>query len=227
MISKNMVRCIAHLSGDGNVYHRYLRYNNTSTTLLNLFEKDIIKEFGNIPITKGTGNSGTSFIQVNRKLVIEKFLTFLPSYKSGDIYVPDEIKNGNKENKIEYLKALYDDEGSVALRIAKKTNEWKRNITLSSNSLRILLEIKEILQNDFQIKSNKIYRNKPNSKTDISYVLSISGLKNITNFIDIGFNHKKKQLLLELMIESYGNTYNRNFEGFNKIKKKLDLIKKG
>ena len=46
--------------------------------------------------------------------------------------------------KKEFLKAIYDDGGCVALRTFKKTNEIKRNLTLSSNSLIFIKEIKNI-----------------------------------------------------------------------------------
>ena len=225
MISKNFARCIARISGDGYLYHRYIRYSNSCPDLLNEFGEDIKKEFTGINLTHGVGNSGTPFIQIHGKKTINRFLKYLGSYKSKDIFIPRVIKEGKKSIQKEYLRALYDDEGSPSLRIFKKTKEWKRTLTLSSNSIKILREVKDILINNFDIKSNNIFRNNPNSDCDNSFVLNISGKNNFIKFREkIGFNHPLKIKRLKLIIKSYGRTHYRNNRGFNKIKKKMDLI---
>lgn len=225
MVSKNFARCLAKISGDGNLYYRYVRYSNTCPELLQEFVEDIRAEFGDIKITKGVGNSGTSFMQIHGKERINKFLSHLDSYKSKDISVPESIKKSDISIQKEYLRALYDDEGSPSIRIFNKTKEWKRTLTLCSNSRKILEEVKEILENNFDIKTNIIIENMPNSDRDKSLVLCISGKENFIKYREkIGFKHPLKIKRLNLIIESYGNTYSRNNQGFDKIKEKLDLI---
>ncbi len=222
MISKNLARCVAKISGDGYLYYRYIRYNNTSKELLDEFEEDIKKEFGDIKITKGITNTGTPFRQVHGKRIITKFLEYLPDYRSDFIWVPDQIKESTDSVKQEYLRALYDDEGSPSLRLFNKTKEWKRNLNLTSNSTRLLKDVKEILSNSFSIKSSKIFKNKNN---DHCYVLSITGKDNFVRFKrNVGFKIPRKKERLNLIIKSYGNTFSRNRGGFSKIKEKLDLI---
>ena len=112
----------------------------------------------------------------------------------------------NIELKSEFLNVLYDDEGCVALRTFKKTNEIKRNLTLSSNSLRLMEDIKNILEEDFNIKSNKLYKyiKTKDNKIFTNYVLSITGKYNFEEFRDkIGFYHPTKVDKLNLMIDSY------------------------
>ena len=225
MTSKQFARCIAKISGDGNLYYTYIRYSNTCKELLDEFEKDIKHEFKGIKITKGVCNSRTSFLQIHGRERINKFLEYLPDYKSHAIFIPKQIIKNTKEIKKEYLRAFYDDEGSPSLRIFKKTMEWKRNLTLSSNSKIFLSEVKEILKNDFNIKTNKIRRTYNNSERDKSYYLGISGKSEFIKFNkEISFLHPKRKEKLNLIIASYGNTYHRNREGFNKIKEKLDKI---
>ncbi|MBI2541529.1 hypothetical protein HYV80_02365 [Candidatus Woesearchaeota archaeon] len=224
MISKNFARCLAKISGDGNLYWgkstRYVRYSNTCDELRDEFQKDINEEFGSTPLTKGSNNSGVKFLQTNRRIIMERFLFYLRNYTSSAIYVPESIKQADKSVQKEYLRAFYDDEGCAALRLYAKGKEWKRNVTLASNSLRLLEEIKTMLL-DFDIESNKIIRNKPNSNKDKCYTLAITGKDNIIKFKEnIGFKHPNKARKLDLMILSY-KANSRNTEAFGNMKREL------
>ncbi len=102
---------------------------------------------------------------------------------------------------------IYDDEGTVALRIFKKTNEIKRNLTIASKSKKFMEDIKKILEKDFKIKCNKIgfsIRKFPNNKEFVTWNLSITGKENFLKFRDkINFNGPIKRKKLDLMINTY------------------------
>jgi intein/homing endonuclease len=220
MVSENLARCLAKLCGDGHLCSKYLRYNNTCPVLLDEFKDDIQKEFGHMHFTEGKVNSGTSFVQIQRKEIIVAFSSLLASFKSNKIFIPETVKSSSVNVKVAFVRAFYDDEGCAALRLNKSTQEWKRNITLSSNSFRILEEIKEFLS-ILGISSNKIYRNRPRSSYDVSFVLSITGKENFILFKEkIGFKHPKKALILNLIIESYTATPKRNPSLCEELKKK-------
>ena len=226
MVSKHFARCIAKISGDGNLYYRYVRYSNTCPVLIKEFKEDIRKEFGDICFTKGVVNSGTPFVQIQNKKIISEFLTYLQDYRSNVIFIPHQIKKANSLIQKEYIRALYDDEGCPNLRIFNKTKEWKRNLTLASNSIRLLKDLKKLLLISFGIKTNKIVRNNKNSDYDKSFVLDITGKDNFIKFQEyINFKSDNKKEKLNLIIKSYGNTFFRNKEGFNTILNELRIIK--
>lgn len=141
---------------------------------------------------------------VQNKALHSFFKSLFPDYRSSAIHIPSFINN--REELVEFLKAIYDDEGSVVLRVFKKTNEIKRNLTLSSNSLRLIEEVKIILAQDFKISSNKVGINIKikGEKKFTNYVLSITGKSNFEKFREhIGFYHPDKINRLNLMINSY------------------------
>ena len=172
--------------------------------LLKNFEKDILTLFKKTHIIRGKTNSGTWLVQVQNKPILTFLRSLIRDYRSHYLYIPKFIDK--KELQKEFLSAFYDDEGCVSLRIFKKTKEIKRNITLSSNSLILLEEIKKILQENFNIKSNKIIKDtkKVGDREFINYVLSITGKENFVRFKDkINFTHLDKREKLQKMINSY------------------------
>lgn len=202
--SKILARVVAHLMGDGCVTDRYFAYYNKDQTLLDNFEKDIISIFGDIHIIRGKVNSGTSLIQVQNKKLICFLRNLLNDYRSFNLYIPRFINN--KDLKKELLMALYDDEGCVALRIFQKTGEIKRNLDIGSKSKEFLKEIKQILENDFNMTTNKLisFERKFGNKVFITWKLSITGKENFVKFRDeINFKHPEKIKKLDLMINSY------------------------
>jgi len=141
---------------------------------------------------------------VQNKPLFEFITSIVSSYKSANLKVPNFVDT--KELQKEFLSALYDDEGSAPLRVFKKTNEIKRNVNLSSNSLNIIKQIKNILFSNFKIVTNRISKNvyHRNSKVFINYILNITGKENLENFQrEIGFNHPEKRNKLNLMLNSY------------------------
>lgn len=200
----SLARVIAHLMGDGNVSERYLRYNNKNKTLLENFKIHMSNLFQNLHFIEGKVNSGTSFIQIQNKQILDYFKTLVNGFRSSLLEIPSFINS--MELKSEFIGAIFDDEGCVALRIFSKTNEIKRNLTISSNSLKFLEQIKDILEKDFKIRSNKIikYTKKFEEREFTNYVLSITGKENFEKFREkIRITHPDKIKKLDEMINSY------------------------
>ena len=82
----------------------------------------------------------------------------------------------------------------------------KRNLEIASKSKKFLQDIKNILEKDFNIKSNRIisFKRILDGKEFITWKLSITGKENFEKFRDqIGFSHSEKKNKLDLMINSY------------------------
>ncbi|MEK6792555.1 MAG: LAGLIDADG family homing endonuclease [Nanoarchaeota archaeon] len=201
---KVLSRLVTHLMGDGCVTNKYFAYFNKNEDLLKNYEKDLLKLFSEVHIIRGISNSGTSLIQVQNKEIIYFLKSLLKDYRSKTLEIPKFINT--KDLRKELLQSIYDDEGCVGLRVYRKTNELKRDITLSSNSLKFIEQIKEILIQDFNISSNKIAKNVKivGSKIFTNYILPINGKSNFEKFQkEIDFAHPTKKEKLEKMIKSY------------------------
>jgi hypothetical protein len=201
---KVLARVVSHLMGDGCVSKRYFAYYNKNQVLLENFKNDVKELFGEIHFISGKVNSGTSFYMIQNKEVLNFLKSLIEDYRSFSLHLPNFIKT--KELKKEFLKAIFDDEGCVALRVFVKTGEIKRNITLCAKSEFFLSQIKGILEKEFIIKCNRLikYVKKVNNKEFPYWVLSITGKDNFVKFKEnINFYHPDKKNKLDLMISSY------------------------
>jgi replicative DNA helicase Mcm len=223
MVTVEMARCIAKITGDGCLYYRYIRYNNTCKELLEEFVSDIKKEFKHCKFTYGITNTKTPFVQIHGKSIIGSFLNYLTSYKSVDVFVPSQILSASKKVKRVYIRALFDDEGSVGIRVFAKTGEWKRNIKIDSKSYDLLKGL-NILLSEFGITTNQIKMCRKGDKS--WYYTGVSGYQNFVKFSnEIGFSSLIKRKKLALLIKTYGATYKRKFSEFLKLVEELKFIR--
>ena len=201
---QSFARVVAHLMGDGCVTNRYLRYNNKSKFLLENFKEYFRDVFPEAYFIEGKVNSGTAFVQVQNKKIIWYLKDICKNFKSEFLEVPNFLTS--LESKKVFISAIFDDEGCVGLRIFRKTNEIKRNLEIASKSRKFLEGIKDILENEFNIKCNRIisFQRNLKGKIFITWKLSITGKENFVRFRDkIGFTHPRKKNKLDLMISSY------------------------
>lgn len=193
-LTKEKARIIAHLIGDGTLYktsHDYvLKYEVNDEELLIQFENDIKKVYG-LNTTHYFNPSGFTkkpikAVRLRSKLAYEDLLRYA-TYFSKDWKLKDEFLKSDKKIKREFIKALYDDEGSVKSRY---------ELALYSINKEGLLQI-QIMLKEFEI----------NSRISSGY-----GLKRnvyaiiISDFIkfnkEIGFNLKRKQEKLKNILKT-------------------------
>ena len=201
-----LAKIVGHLMGDGCVTKRYLRYNNKDETLISNFVVYFKNIFSKKNFIYGKVNSGTKFVQIQNKKIISFLFNLCEDFRSENLRIPKFVQN--LELKKQFIRAIFDDEGCVGLRTFIKTGEIKRNLEIASKSKLFLEQIKEILNKDFGIKTNRIisFGKKVGDKEFLTWKLSITGKENFIKFKEkINFSSEIKKEKLEKMINSYKN----------------------
>ncbi len=186
-------RILAHLIGDGCVYRSsetnyVIKLEVTDAESLNQFETDLISVYGLKP-TRGTNPSGKTgrlipFVSLLSKRAYEDLLTYC-EFRSSTWYVPSQIFSADLSIKREFLRALFDDEGTVV------RDRKQRVVRLYSINLNGLLQIQRILQ-EFDMESR--------ITPGYGFKRNVFGLipKDTKRFAEkIGFNLSRKQSLLK------------------------------
>ncbi|MBI2101672.1 hypothetical protein HYT53_03590 [Candidatus Woesearchaeota archaeon] len=181
-------RIIAHLIGDGSVYrsnHDYnIKYELKDLESLNYFERDMSSVYG-LKLTKGLKESGFTgkpvpFLRLRSKLAYEDLLKY-STYKSKDWKIKSKILQSSNQIKKEFLKAFFDDEGSVV------PEGRKGVIKLYSINKEVLQQIQKMLS-DFDVDSQ--LGSGYGAKRNV-YALLIKDLAKFRK--KIGFNLARKQ----------------------------------
>jgi DNA-binding transcriptional regulator WhiA len=186
-MNEKIARTIAHIQADGCVRHRKddgrfeIQYYNTSDFLIDEFRemiKMIFKKEAWKPVKRKTATmTGTG----DKKIVSE-----LMKYPLKNWRIPNEILKGLPKCRKAYLRAFFDDEGSVT---------QPRKIKLYSKNAFGIKQIRKMLL-EFGIESN-IY--KPTKRN--VFELDIGNKKSIFNFAkNIGFNHPQKREKLKIIV---------------------------
>ncbi|MFH1473821.1 MAG: LAGLIDADG family homing endonuclease [Candidatus Aenigmatarchaeota archaeon] len=199
-LSLELVRLIAHMLGDGCITlnkkgHYNFQYYNKSEHLREMFKADSRKVFGNLYIHEAV-NKGTPYIFLPAPVAII-FLHLVKDFHSKKSRVPKFIKTSSSKVKREFIKSIFDDEGSVKFR----KNE--RNIEFALSNKPFVNDVK-ILLNEFGIKTSKISE-RTDKKGYYKAYFYIRNYHNISKFYkSIGFYHPKKQKKLEEIIKFPG-----------------------
>ncbi len=174
-------RIIGHVLFDGALYksgyHHVATYINSSYALINQFIDDMKNVYGLFPssLEKEMGKQVPYYrIKYSSKRLYHDLLKYNWSYSTSTkgLKTPELIVEGSKALKLEFLRAFWEDEGSVSIKNRNK-------ISGDLKSLEILQEIREMLKSleiDTNISSYK-------KKGEIYYKLYLKiNKKNIRTF---------------------------------------------
>jgi len=205
-ITPQLASLTGHVFGDGHVSKERFKYVNQ--------RKELVEEVENY--TKLIfGHDGRRFFYngcygIEFPGVIGRLLSFigvpLGRRTTQEFQVPTWIKNGTKEIKSAFLRALFDDEGSIinnehyhfiAISMYKQSN-------LIDGHLKFLNEIRQML-NDLEMTPTKISFKKNWNDTK-EFGFRIYNMKSIITFSqNVGFTHHIKNQKLIKTIENYNN----------------------
>lgn len=214
--SKQMASLVGHVFGDGYIgsKKRQFEYCNNNSNLLKEVKGDVKAIFELEPFTERWNRIGYSTIVGE---ILEKFGAHTAPKIKSEKSIPDWIKSGPEEFKIAFIRALFDDDGSVLFSQnynAKGVNLYQiREKGLLVQSHNLLLEIKKMLH-EFGIYSGephlRKFYNSNGKERAISYI-------NITNYDSIFIFYKKIGLSkgdkldrLMKIIEKRGGGYVKN-----------------
>ncbi|MDP7180285.1 MAG: LAGLIDADG family homing endonuclease [Candidatus Woesearchaeota archaeon] len=187
-LTKEKARIIAHSIGDGAVYitrHDYnIKYEVRDEESLKQFNDDLIEVYGLEPSwewnTSGITGEPIKFVRLRSKLAYEDLLRYA-TYFSKDWKINDLLMNSNNEIKKEFLRALFDDEGSI---IKERNRGIIKLYSINSEGLGQIQNI--LLEFDISTKLYPGYGLKRNV-----YALIVRDLELFNK--QIGFGLKRKQ----------------------------------
>ncbi|MEK6932932.1 MAG: LAGLIDADG family homing endonuclease [Nanoarchaeota archaeon] len=200
LLSIPKTRIIAKLMADGCVSktrnNYVIKYEVKDKESLEIFKQDMFIVYG-LNMHRGFKPSGKTgepipFVKLLSKNVYYDLLRY-GNYYSYNWRLPKQIKNANKKIKIEFLKAFYDDEGSV---INYNTNIEVRLYSINKKGL---LDLKSLIEkfgiNSRLVKGYGLKRN--------VYAIVINKKNDIKLFSKIiGFNLERKQEKLTKFINN-------------------------
>lgn len=195
-----LANLIGHMIADGSAKKSNMfTYANKRKELINEVLHDIWSTFGNVDCAVARENR--KYKQDLHERLYKIYIVRIPAiigviikkfckkFGSKTAVVPKVIWTSNIETKSSFLRALFDDEGSVYIK------EKKIKIKLANKKL--IKQIKKLLK-QLSIESGKIQKDKK------SYLINICGFRDLKTFSElIGFTHKIKRKKLDLLLNSY------------------------
>lgn len=209
--SKELAYIIGKALGDGGICSdlRFF-YCNQEIELVNNLTTNVEKVFGRSKITihfrKNRNNCYEAKFSPVIGYMLHKFGIPIGHKVKQEFDIPVWIKEGNKEIKKNFIKAIFDDECCVDFRKYHRTRRiifaMSRDEKYSKSLINFLGSLQNIL-NEFQIKSGSNciqtkYRNKITMRFAIQDKQSLENYKK-----EIYFDHPKKREILEKILTSY------------------------
>lgn len=213
-INEDFVEILGHICGDGTITRNNpkkgiaLKYINSEPTLIKSFQKKIKKIFGNISaniqVRSGKGYRRKNYV-LQYPTIISCFVLSVFNYKAKEeMELPNFIFKMSKKSKCSFLRALFDDEGTVNIK--------EKRIVIGLKPQKPIEEIRNLLIH-LKFHPTKIYKS--------GNILKISLQKNkdiiLFNKI-VGFKHPNKRKKLDIIINK-GWKFDRYIKGIarNKI----------
>lgn len=231
LLTKEKAYLLGVLCGDG--YIRIHKSGHGFLVGLNVCDEDFADEFVKClkevytlpPSKKFRKYRATNFcenpksqfaVNLTSKLVVYDLLRYSKSFKTKEWKIPKQILESSLEIKSNFLKGLFDSEGTI--RLKRKGHAY---LQICSGNNCSLLKVRDLLKKDFDIDLKIGYNN-----VNVM-VLYSENYKNIKNYYNkIGFSIKRKQEKLLYCLSTYKRKGLRKYNKEFKLKV-LGLLKEG
>lgn len=216
--SPELASLVGHGLGDGHIEEGgCFEYTNRQTSLHAEVSRIIYKIFNGSKYTETNTENARRRRRYN--VIVGNILYFVGVPKGNKTLqpfsVPWWILNGSKEIKKAFIRALFDDEGTVKVSAHEILIKFSKNEKYINSLQSFMEQIKKLLE-DLGIEVTSIRKGDEvigkNGHT-IQLVLGIHGYKNFVKFFkEIKFNDHQKQKKLGEMINSYKSFQHRSGE---------------
>jgi len=215
--SPELASLVGHGLGDGHISGEgCFEYTNREISLHVKVSKIIYKLFN---INKYTKSSSKTVERRRYNTIVGKALYLAGVPKGNKILqsfsIPQWILDDSKEIKKSFIRALFDDEGTVKTSGHEILIKFSKNEKYIDSLQKFMEQIRQLLE-DLGIEVTSIRRENiiigKNGRT-IQLILGIHGYKNFLKFSkEIKFNHRQKQKKLEKMVNNYKSFHNKKRE---------------
>lgn len=188
--NKDLGFLLGALVSEGSFHQGKIIFNNKDKKFYNKVKNIILKQFEGTQVYERTIKRNCFELDLYHKQVTDflKNIGF-EEVKSDKKEIPFSILQSKKDVLTEFLKALFEGDGSVLLKTDKRHKGESIELTYTSKSIKLINQLKTILLN-YGIVTTKLYKDKRNN----CYKLIISGVKNIKQFKkEINFFSKSKK----------------------------------
>ena len=196
-LPKEMNNDLAFLLGalvsEGSFHNNQILFNNQDKQFYNKIKSIILSQFKGIQLYERKIKKKCTELSIyEQKVVIFLKNIGLTYVKSSKKEIPFSVLTSSKDNIQNFLKALFEGDGSVKYKTDKRHNGKSIELTYNSKSIKLIEQLKILLLN-FGIVTTNPYKDKRND----CYKLIISGYKSIKKFKDeINFFSERKRKII-------------------------------
>ena len=181
------------LVSEGSFHNKQILFNNKDEEFYNRVKSILLSQFKGIKLYERVIKGGCTELSVYEQKVVNFLIKIgLTQVKSDNKLIPFSVLQSTKENIKQFLKSLFEGDGSVLFKVDKRHDGRSIELTYNSKSVKLIQQLKILLLN-FGIITTMPYKDKRND----CYKLIISGANSIRKFNEeIGFFSHKKQSIL-------------------------------
>ena len=193
-MNKDLAFLLGSLVAEGSFHQKKIRFCNSDMDYYNKIKEIIYTQFKGIQIYERKISGNCLELEIYHQHVVNFLKNIgLKEAKSDKKEIPFSVLQSTKKALVEFLKGLFEGDGSVKYKIDKRHNGKSIELTYNSKSKKLIEQLKVLLLN-FGVATTSPYKDKRN----YCFKLIISGYDPIKAFKDnINFFSKRKSGILK------------------------------